>query len=68
LNEHRLVDASAMGAVFAPAAGSHDIASASASAVAHGMRVSFAVATILIVSALAIAARGRAGDRDQPLS
>jgi Na+/melibiose symporter-like transporter len=47
-----ITGASAMGAVFAAAA---DITTAPADAVARGMRVTFAVATILIAGALAIA-------------
>jgi EmrB/QacA subfamily drug resistance transporter len=51
--------ASAMGAVFALAAGSIDIAAASAQAVANGMRMTFAVAAILVVVALAFTVSGR---------
>ena len=47
-----ITGASAMGAVFAAAA---DITTAPADAVARGMRVTFAVATILIAGALSIA-------------
>ncbi len=52
--------ASAMGAVFALAAATADISTAHPAAVATGMRVTFAVAAILIVVALAIALGGRA--------
>jgi EmrB/QacA subfamily drug resistance transporter len=46
-----ITGASAMGAVFAATA---DITTAPADAVAHGMRVTFAVATVLIAGALTI--------------
>ncbi len=52
--------ASAMGAVFALAAGAVDITAARPEAVAAGMRTTFAVAAILLVVALAIAVAGRA--------
>ena len=45
-----------MGAVFALASATPDIATARPEAVATGMRVTFAVARLLIVAALAIAA------------
>jgi len=48
--------AAAMGAVFAFAAGTDDIATASPDAVAIGMRVTFGVAAVLVIAALAIAA------------
>jgi EmrB/QacA subfamily drug resistance transporter len=51
--------ASAMGAVFALAAGSIDIATTSTEAVANGMRMTFAVAATLVVVALAITVSGR---------
>ncbi len=51
--------ASAMGAVFALASGSADVATASPAAVATGMRITFAVATILIVVALSLTAGTR---------
>ncbi|MBT2450190.1 MFS transporter [Streptomyces sp. ISL-43] len=54
---------SVMGAVFALASGTTDVATAPSSAVATGMRVTFAVAAILIVVALAIAAGSRAPAR-----
>jgi EmrB/QacA subfamily drug resistance transporter len=52
--------ASAMGAVFAVASATTDIATARPEAVATGMRVSFAVAASLIVVALALAVGSRA--------
>ena len=55
-----ITGASVMGAVFALASGTADIAAADPDAVATGMRVTFIVATILIVGALAIAVGGRA--------
>jgi EmrB/QacA subfamily drug resistance transporter len=53
-----ITGASAMGAVFAVASGSADVATAGADAVAFGMRATFAVAAILIVIALAIGMAG----------
>ena len=50
-----ITGASVMGAVFALAANTTDIVTASPAAVAAGMRVTFAVATVLIVVALAMA-------------
>jgi hypothetical protein len=55
-----ITGASAMGAVFAFASATADITTASPDAVATGMRITFAVAAALIVTALAIAAVGRA--------
>jgi EmrB/QacA subfamily drug resistance transporter len=52
--------ASVMGAVFAFASQAVDISATAPEAVATGMRVTYAVAAALIVSALAIAAGGRA--------
>jgi len=52
--------ASAMGAVFALAAATADITTAPAAAVATGMRITFAVAAMLIVVALAVTAASRA--------
>jgi len=49
--------ASVMGAVFAFASSTPDIATARSAAVASGMRTTFAVAALLIVAALAIAIR-----------
>ncbi|GHG54228.1 MFS transporter [Streptomyces griseocarneus] len=54
---------SVMGAVFALASATTDVATAGSEAVATGMRVTFAVAAILIVVALAIAVAGRALSR-----
>jgi hypothetical protein len=51
---------SAMGAVFALASATMDIATAQPAAVATGMRITFAVAAALIVVALAIAVGSRA--------
>lgn len=51
--------ASAMGAVFALAAATRDITTARPDDVATGMRITFAVATMLIGIALAIARHGR---------
>jgi hypothetical protein len=48
--------ASVMGAVFAAASGSADVATAPSGAVAAGMRITFAIATLLILVAMAIAA------------
>jgi EmrB/QacA subfamily drug resistance transporter len=50
-----ITGASAMGAVFAIASGTIDITTARPDAVAIGMRITFAVAAILIVVAIAIA-------------
>jgi EmrB/QacA subfamily drug resistance transporter len=47
-----ITGASAMGAVFALASAASDIATASPAAVATGMRVTFAVAAVLVVAAL----------------
>ena len=52
--------ASVMGAVFALASATTDITTARPEAVAVGMRITFAVAAILIVVALAIAVGSRA--------
>ena len=58
-NLGRITGASAMGAVFALAAATTDIATAPPGAVATGMRITFAVAGILIVGALAMAVGSR---------
>ena len=50
-----ITGASAMGAVFAAASAAADITTAPADAIAHGMRVTFAVAATLIAVAIAIA-------------
>ena len=52
--------ASVMGAVFAAASVTTDITAARPDAIVIGMRITFAVATILIVFALTIAVGGRA--------
>jgi MFS family permease len=52
--------ASVMGAVFALASATSDITTARPDAVATGMRITFAVAAMLIVAALAIAVGSRA--------
>ena len=52
--------ASVMGAVFALASAASDIATADPVAVAAGMRITFAIAGMLMVVALAIAVAGRA--------
>jgi hypothetical protein len=49
-----------MGAVFALASATNDITTARPEAVADGMRMTFAVAALLNVVALAVAAGGRA--------
>lgn len=54
---------SVMGAVFALASATTDVTTARSEAVATGMRVTFTVAAILIVVALAIALRSRALSR-----
>jgi EmrB/QacA subfamily drug resistance transporter len=54
-----ITGASAMGAVFAAAAATVDMATAAPQAVAAGMRVTFAAAAVLIVAALATAMAGR---------
>ena len=51
-----ITGASVMGAVFALASATSDITTAHPEAVATGMRVTFAVAAVLIVVALVIAA------------
>ena len=55
-----ITGASVMGAVFALASGTADIAAAAPTAVTAGMRGTFVVATALIVVALVIALSGRA--------
>ena len=54
-----ITGASVMGAVFALASATIDITTARPEAVATGMRITFAVAAMLIVVALAIAAGSR---------
>jgi len=58
-----ITGASVMGAVFALASATTDIATASPEATATGMRITFAVAAVLIVVALAIAVGSRALSR-----
>lgn len=60
--------AAVMGAVFALAAATSDITAASPEAVATGMRITFAVAALLIVAALAIAVASRARTTPPSLS
>ena len=55
-----ITGASLMGAVFAFASAATDITTASPEAVAAGMRITFAVAGVLIIMALAIAVSSRA--------
>jgi EmrB/QacA subfamily drug resistance transporter len=57
--------ASVMGAVFAFASATADIATAQPEALAAGMRITFAVAAILVVVALAIALASRAHARQR---
>lgn len=52
--------ASFMGAVFAYASGTSEIVTAAPEAVAAGMRITFAVAAVLIVAALVVAVTSRA--------
>ena len=56
-----ITGASVMGAVFALASRAGDFATARPEAVATGMRVTFAVAAVLVVAALALAAGTRRG-------
>jgi MFS family permease len=55
-----ITGASVMGAVFALATAAKDITTAPPEAVASGMRITFAIAAVLIIVALAIAAGSRA--------
>ena len=55
-----ITGASAMGAVFALAAGAADIATAPAEAVATGMRTTFGVAAALMLVAIVVGVAGRA--------
>lgn len=59
-NLGRITGASAMGAVFALAAGTIDLAATRPEAVATGLRVTFGVAAVLILGALALTARSHA--------
>jgi MFS family permease len=63
-----ITGASVMGAVFTAASAAIDITTARPEAVAAGMRITFAVAAVLIVGALAIAVASRAlATRRRPL-
>ncbi|MGB8169367.1 MAG: hypothetical protein WCF18_17850, partial [Chthoniobacteraceae bacterium] len=59
-NLGRITGASVMGAVFALASATTNVTAASPEAVATGLRITFAVAAMLIVVALAIAIGSRA--------
>jgi EmrB/QacA subfamily drug resistance transporter len=63
-----ITGASVMGAVFALATAAVDVTTADPAAVATGMRITFAVAAILIVAALAIAIGSRALARRRSLA
>jgi MFS family permease len=52
-----IAGASAMAAVFALATGASDVTAASPSQVATGMRITFALAAVVIVASLAVASR-----------
>ena len=56
-----ITGASFMGAVFAFASRATDIIDADPAAVATGMRITFAVAAVLVFAALAVAVSGGAG-------
>jgi MFS family permease len=58
-----ITGASVMGAVFTLASATSDITAAPPGAVAAGMRVTFAVAAVLVVVALAVAVGSRAASR-----
>ena len=55
--------ASAMGSVFAHGAGTWSMLSASPDAVAHGMRIAFGAAAMMIIAALCVALLGLRRDR-----
>lgn len=59
--------ASVMGAVFALASATTDVTTARPEAVAHGTRITFAVAATLILAAIALTVGGRALARRRPL-
>ena len=62
-----ITGASAMGAVFAAASATADVATAPAGAVATGMRITFALAALLIAAAIAVAAlRSRRQGDERP--
>jgi hypothetical protein len=54
-----ITGASLLGAIFALAAGASDMAAAPPEAVAHGMRITFLVAAVLLLIALGVAAISR---------
>lgn len=54
-----ITGASAMGAVFAHAAGTNDVATAAPESIAVGMRITFAVATGVVAAAMRVARRRR---------
>lgn len=60
-----IAGASFMGAVFAFASGSADVATAAPEAVAAGMRAAFQVATLLVLLALAVTLGGRRAAQPQ---
>jgi MFS family permease len=60
--------ASAMGAVFAFASGAADITTAQPEAVAHGMRITFAVAAAMVVLAIAAAVASQRVAARRPLA
>ena len=61
-----ITGASVMGAVFALASAAADITTAHAAAVATGMRITFVVATVLIVGAIVIALGSYRGTPRKP--
>lgn len=63
-----IAGASAMGAVFTLASGAPDITAAQPAAVADGMRVTFAVAAVLVIMALAVAWGRRSVAGRRPLA
>jgi EmrB/QacA subfamily drug resistance transporter len=63
-----ITGASVMGAVFSHASGAVDVATALPEAVAGGTRITFAIATVLIVVALTLAAAKRSSARIAPPS
>ncbi|WP_347905338.1 MFS transporter [Pseudomonas purpurea] len=63
-----ITGASALGAVFVLASAANDITTAPADAVGSGMRITFAVALVLIITALAIALSNRALAARPPLT
>jgi Na+/melibiose symporter-like transporter len=58
-----ITGASVMGSVFAVASGTADITAAQPDAVAAGMRITFAIAAVVMIVALAVAVGGRVLDR-----